>query len=166
MAILCYNVLPVEFMDRINGAYLENNTLKLLDRLKNVHHVIADVLRPFEENDVNGILYTSKEQKLFRIHLVLGHIVKDSQKKDMVGDKYSNRTMKTCPRCHALAEYLKYSSTKRARISEETKQVISKHHTMCSKTGMLCHSRPSVVRVMRKKTKQKLDDMSINPSTR
>lgn len=57
-------------MDNINGAYVENNMLPLLDRFKDLHHVIAQVLKPLVEKAIRGLQWTIK-QKLVRLHLVL-----------------------------------------------------------------------------------------------
>lgn len=165
MSIYCHTMLsflPIVFINNINRTYVENSMFSLLDRLNNVHYVIAEVLRTFSENAVRGIHCMSKEQK--PANLVVKSYSSDiPEHKEMPWVKYSNRTMTLCPRCQNLAEDAKYNTTAKMRIAEKTIQIICEHHTMCSMSSTLCHNRPAVAHDTRKQDKPNLDDMSIHP---
>lgn len=76
-------------MDNINGTYVENNILPQLYRLKNVHYLVEQVLKPLAGKAVRGIQCTIKEQKIVGMHLVLrSYSVYIPERKDMFGLKH------------------------------------------------------------------------------
>lgn len=50
-------------MEHINGTYVENNMLLRLYRLKNLHHVIAQVLEPLSEKHLEAFTVLTKNKK-------------------------------------------------------------------------------------------------------
>lgn len=86
--------LPVEFINKINVTYVENNMLPQLDSLKKVHPVIAQLLKPLPKKAVRGIQCPTKEQKPVRLHFVLGSYSADiPEQKEMIGVEPQNATV-------------------------------------------------------------------------
>lgn len=64
MAILLV-FLSVEFMDDINGTYVENNMLPWLERLKKLHLVIAQMLKPWAEKQIDAFSVRRMNKNLY-----------------------------------------------------------------------------------------------------
>lgn len=131
---------PIKFMDNINGTYLENNMLPPLNRLNNVHHVIAQVVQLLVEKAVREMESKTKEQNYVRLHFVFGQYADVTERKDMHGVINYNRTMQPCSRCHNVVQQLK-----------------NEHHKINKTAETLCYSRSAVARFMGEQTKT-IDD--------
>jgi len=108
--------LPVEFMTLSCGGDLVDAYIDRVSKLKAIHHVINQVMKPLSDVAVAGISCPTKDGKVLRLHLVLGSYIADiPEQKDMLGVRYSNRTAQPCPRCHVPVQELKHSKVGDAR---------------------------------------------------
>ena len=118
--------LPVEFKHVLSLIEAEHISLSRLDRMKNVHYVIGEIMKPLSYNEERGIHCKTVDGHSIRLHMVLGSYIADiPEQKDMVCVKYSNRTKHPCPRCHVQAQELKRTTLARLRTLQETRRIIS-----------------------------------------
>ena len=156
--------LPVEFtnVNSLSGsvdAYIDQ-----VSKLKTIHQVICDVMKPLSDAAVVGIPCTTKDKKILRLHLVLGSYIADiPEQKDMLGVRYSNRTMQPCPRCHVPVQDMKHSKIGDTRSVDETRNVLSEFEALLSASDGIRVNRPAASRALKDRAKKKLDDISVQP---
>lgn len=75
-------------MEHINGTYVENNMLRRLYRLKNLHHVIAQVLEHLSEKYLEAFTVLTKIKKRRTAFSTGSYRADIPEHKDRLGLKY------------------------------------------------------------------------------
>lgn len=83
------------------------------------------------DKELHGIETSSSDQECIRLQTFIRRYKKDNtEKKDMVFVKYSNRTKRPFPRCHVLAGHLKSNANAAASTLEEARKSLGQYDAM------------------------------------
>lgn len=125
---------------------LHKNCIDRLQKVRNIHHDITEIMNPLATKACVGIFCRRREE--YYIHLridIVSYCADLTEKKDPLEVKHSNSTMQRCPRSHAKRNDEAFFRDSRSRTMGETKKILYEYHRRIKLYIEMKHSRPTEV---------------------